>query len=33
LFINELKQETDDIFDAVHSEQFLGKKMSKEEEK
>jgi hypothetical protein len=33
VFINELKEETNDILDAVCSEQFLGKKMSKDEGK
>ncbi len=33
VFINELKEETNDILNAVYSEQFLGKKMREQEEK
>jgi len=33
VFIKELKEETNDILDAVCTEQFLGKKMSKKEKK
>jgi hypothetical protein len=33
VFINELKEETNDILNAVYSEQFLEKKMREQEEK
>jgi hypothetical protein len=33
VFINELKEETNDILNVVYSEQFLEKKMREQEEK
>jgi hypothetical protein len=33
VFINELKEETNDIIDAVYSEQFLEKKLKDKEKK